>query len=75
MVEIILNHFTFIAERENKFMMPIMGINFHDMPENRSVADIHHGLGPVFGFFPEPGAKSSAKDYGLHDIILNLINL
>jgi hypothetical protein len=54
--------------------MPVTGINFHNMPENRTAADIHHRLGAVFGFFPKPGSKAPAKDYSLHEITLILYN-
>jgi hypothetical protein len=43
-----------------------MGIDFHDVPEDRFAADIHHWLWFEFRFFFKPVSQSPGKDDCFH---------
>ena len=58
--EEILDHLALVAEAEDEFVEAEGGVNLHDVPEDRAIADWHHGFGAVLGFFPQPGAFASA---------------
>ena len=62
MVEILLNQISFVTERQNEIRVPELGINFHDMPEDRLSSDRNHGFGAVFSLFAQAGSKSSAEN-------------
>jgi hypothetical protein len=39
-----------------------VGIEPHDVPENRPTADFDHGLRPVLRLFPQAGPQSATQD-------------
>ena len=61
-----LDVFTLVAEGECKFLEPIGGIHFQDMPQDRPPADLHHWLGFDLRFFAQPGAQTAAQNDNLH---------
>jgi hypothetical protein len=66
MKEILFNHFTFIPKSKHKIGITEVSVDFHNMPENWTIADIYHRFGTKFSLFPKPGSKTAAKNHGLH---------
>src|SRR3990172_2579054 len=56
----------FITQAEDKLRKIILGIMFHDMPENRSPADFDHGFRFEFGFLPKSCPEATAKNDDFH---------
>ena len=71
MQEIILDHIAFVAEAEDEILVPEMGIVFHQVPENRPRADLHHGLGNIVGI---PLSRMPAPPQKRTTFILHLRN-
>src|SRR5690606_16312436 len=65
--EIALDALALVAERDDELGESEMGVVFHDVPEDRPSADLHHRLGPDGGFFRQPRPLSTGKDRYLHD--------
>ena len=55
--EVILDYVASITAAEHEVVKPVRGINFHDVPENRLVADFDHRLWLNGTFFADAGAK------------------
>src|SRR5580700_5202354 len=53
--EVILDHVSAIAETQNELAHSVVGVHLHDVPQNGTASDLHHRLGPEFGFLPETG--------------------
>jgi hypothetical protein len=51
------------AQAQNKPTETEMGIELHDMPQDRFAADFDHGFGFVLRFFPETGSHAAAENY------------
>jgi hypothetical protein len=51
---------TLVAEQQNKFVKAISAINFHDVPQNRAIANQCHRLGKNIADFTEAHAAASA---------------
>ncbi len=49
--EVIFDHVTLVPKAEDEFLVPVVGVGLHNMPENRPTANGHHRLGPVLRFF------------------------
>jgi hypothetical protein len=58
--EEVLDDETLVAESQHEFADAVVSIEFHDMPEYGSSADLDHRLWPHFSFFAKPGALASA---------------
>src|SRR5262249_10349096 len=58
----------FVAEAENKVLVPEVGVVFHQVPENRPRPDLHHGFGDVVNVPPEPHADSTTKEHHFHHV-------
>ena len=43
--EIFLDHVAAIAEAEHEIAEPVVGVELHDVPQDRPAADLDHGLG------------------------------
>ena len=56
----------FVSTADHEFVVSIIGIKFHDMPENRFVADFYHGLWFQYTFFADAGAETTCKYYYFH---------
>ena len=57
MHEIFLDDVAFVTQADNKIIKPVLAVNFHDMPENRLAADLHHGFWPGISLFRYTGTK------------------
>ena len=58
--EVILDDLPLVSQADDEVSEPVVGIGLHDVPKDRLAADGHHGLGAVFGFFPETSSHPSA---------------
>ena len=43
--EEVLHHLGLVAERHHEFLEAVGGVELHDVPEHRMLADLHHRLG------------------------------
>src|SRR6266851_10250935 len=68
--EILLDKIAFIAETNDEIVDAVMRIDLHDVPENRTVADLDHRLGSDLRFFGQPCAKAAGEYYGFQDTLL-----
>src|SRR5262249_743666 len=64
--EELLDDLSLVAERQHELAVTVVGVELHDVPQDRLVADVHHGLGLELGLLFEPGALAAAQDDGLH---------
>ena len=60
------DHMLLVSTADHKFIVSIVGIKFHDMPENRFVPDFYHGLWFQYTFFADAGAETTCKYYYFH---------
>src|SRR5437870_6581776 len=60
--KVINDVFGFKPEAENEAFKAMPGVDFHDVPENRPLADRHHRFGTEFGFFLQARAQPPAED-------------
>src|SRR5579859_6642480 len=63
--EVVLDRFGFVAEAKNKVFVPVVSVILHHMPENRPVADVHHGLRNIF-LVANAQPHSAAKKNDFH---------
>jgi len=59
--EIILDAVGLVAQGQYEILMPVMGVIFHQMPKDGAVADGDHGLGDIFGKFPQAHSLAAAE--------------
>ena len=60
--EVFLDGVAFVAQAKDEVRMPVVGIRFHDVPQDRPAADLDHRFGPVFRLFAQTGALAAAQD-------------
>ena len=70
--KVILDDLALVTEAEDEFLVPMMSVGFHDMPENRPAADRHHGFGAILRLLAQPRAESATENDHLHDRSLAL---
>jgi len=58
--EVVLDGIGAMPQAENKVLVAEVGVVLHDMPQDGPVADMHHGLGQIFGV-ADPHALPAAK--------------
>ena len=51
---------SFVAQQQHELIHAMRGVDFHDVPEDRLVADGHHGLRDEVGDFAQARAAASA---------------
>ena len=59
MGKIVLDILLPIPGADNELIEAIVEIGFHDMPQNRALAYLYHGLGAVLGFLADAGAEAA----------------
>ena len=64
--EIFLHHIAFVAQANHKISDTKMRVAFHDVPQNRLAADLHHGFGTQHGFFAKSGAETAGENDCFH---------
>jgi hypothetical protein len=50
-----------MAEAQNEFVMAMVGVILHEVPENRPMTNVDHRFRDLFGMFPKPGAETAAE--------------
>src|SRR3972149_2304358 len=61
--EVVLDNTPLVTETENKTAKAIMGIDFHDMPDDRFAAHFHHRFGFELRFFTKSCSHTAAENY------------
>src|SRR3990167_5769975 len=62
----------FVSESEYKFVVPEVGVEFHDMPDDRFSSNHDHRLRPEFCFLLETCSPSATKYDCLHERIITV---
>lgn len=65
--KVFLDQIALITEANHEVIDAMAGVDFHDVPENRLSADIHHGFGASSSLLGKAGAKSTRQYHGLHN--------
>jgi hypothetical protein len=65
-LKILLDDVTLVAEADDEVVDPMIGVDLHDVPDDRHPSDLDHRLWPDVGFFSETGSQSPSKQYRLH---------
>ena len=69
MQEKIFDDMPFISQAEDKVLMPPVAVMPHNVPKNRFVPQLDHGLGDILGHIADPRASSATENYRLHHAI------
>ena len=64
--EIFLDQVALVAAANYEITNSIVGINFHDVPENRPAANFHHWLRAQRGLLAQACTKTSGKNDCFH---------
>ena len=64
--EVLLDVLALVAEADDEVAEPVVRVVLHDVPEDRSVADLDHRLGPDLGLLREPAADAAGEYHDLH---------
>src|SRR5207237_8093713 len=64
--EVVPDHVALLAETENEIHDPEVGVELHDVPEDRLSTDLDHRLRSDLGLLREARSKSAAADHRLH---------
>jgi len=64
--EVILDDVGLVAEAEDEVLVPVMGVELHQVPHDRPVADRHHGLGNVLAVIAEAKTLAAAEKNNFH---------
>ena len=67
--EVVLDDVGLVAEAEDEFLVPEVGVVLHHVPENRPVADVDHRLGDDLGVLLETHPQAAAEEYDLHELV------
>ena len=54
-----LYDFALVTQGDDKVAMTVVGIVFHDVPQNRVATNVDHRFGAYFGFFGQARAEAS----------------
>ena len=71
--EVVLHDLGLVAERHHEFLEAVGGVELHDVPENRMLADLDHRLGDPDCLLREPGAEAAGENDDLHAVPRNCI--
>ena len=67
-VEELLEQQHLVAAGDDEIGDAVLGIDVHDMQDDRLAADLDHRLGHADGFFRKTSTFTTAKNYCLHGI-------
>ncbi len=65
-VEILLDDRLLVADADDEIVDTVIGVNIHDMHEDRRAAQLDHRLGLGDGLFGKPCAISARENDCLH---------
>ena len=66
--KIFLDNMLLVAAADNKIIVAIGRVDFHNMPKDRHSADFDHRLRNKMTFFTYSGSESACKNYCFHKI-------
>ena len=52
----LFDHVAFESQADHEIIQPIVGVDFHDVPENRPPSNLDHWFGPYLCLFGDAGA-------------------
>jgi len=61
--EVALDRVGHVAEAQDEVLVPVAGVERHDVPEDRLARDLDHRLGPTLGLLAEPRPLAAAQDH------------
>jgi hypothetical protein len=64
--EILFDGITAVSQAENELPVAVVGVAFHNVPENGTASHFDHRLGAKLRLFPETGTQTTAQDYDFH---------
>lgn len=67
-----LDVFTLVSKRYREFIMPIVMVMHHNVPQNRHAADFDHWLWTNVRLFSQTGSGPACKNRNLHGITFGL---
>ena len=65
--EKLFDNMPLVTKADNKIGDAVRRIDLHNVPQDRLVTDLHHGLRPEYCFFTQAAAKATCKDNCLHE--------
>src|SRR5713226_9507631 len=66
--KIFLDHVPLITQTNDEIRQSIMAVDFHDMPQDRTPADLNHRLRLDRSLFRNASTRSARKNDDLHDL-------
>src|SRR5439155_325563 len=64
--EVFLNDVALIPNAHDEFRQSVCGIVLEKVPQNRTSANLHHGLGPHLRLLAKPCAVTASQDHDSH---------
>lgn len=64
--EIFFDDVSFVSQENDKIVVSILGVDLHDMPENRMAANLHHRFWDDAGLFSKACTHTTCKDEDFH---------
>ena len=64
--EVAFDHLALVAERDHEVAEAVVGIDLHDVPENRVGPDLDHRLGLLNSLFGQPASRPAGKNHSPH---------
>jgi len=64
--EVLLDHVASVAKAEHEVLEAVMGVELHDVPQQRMPSHLHQGLGPELGLLSQASALPATEDDYLH---------
>jgi hypothetical protein len=68
--KVLFDHISFEAEANHEFIIPVMRVDLHDMPEDGLASDLDHGFGSHDRLFADSCSQAPCQDYHLHAVHL-----
>ena len=66
---VLLDDVLLVPRADDKLIEAVGGVQLHNVPQNGHPAQLHHGLGLELGFFRDPGAEATGKNYDFHNVL------
>src|SRR3546814_107593 len=63
-----LDDLRLVAGEHDELVEAVVGVDLHDVPDDGTAADLHHGLGPHDGLLGQPAAVAAGEDHHLHEV-------
>src|SRR5579875_671063 len=64
--EVISNDIPLVTQTNHEFRETVMGINFHDVPQDRHITNSDHRFRSKLRFLPQPGTQTARQNYNFH---------